>query len=98
VQVRLRVENIGSRDGKEVVQLYVHEEKPTVDRPVRELKAFEKVAIKAGQSTEVVFVLTEDAFSYYSEELNAWTDNEGAFQIQIGKNAQEIVLSAAVMR
>ena len=98
VLVRVLIENVSDRDGKEVVQLYVHEENPTVMRPVRELKAFEKVEIKAGQSKEVTFVLTEEAFSYYSKDLHAWTANAGAFQIQIGKNAREILLSAQVIR
>ena len=98
VQVRVRVENIGDRDGKEVVQLYVHEEKPTVDRPVRELKAFQKIALKAGQSREVAFTLTEEAFSYYCPERHSWVANDGVFQIQIGRNVQDIALSAALHR
>ena len=98
MEVCVRVENISDRDGKEVVQLYVHEENPTVERPVRELKAFRKVFVKAGQSAEVVFELTEDAFSYYSEALHSWTANKGVFQVQICKNANEVLLSAPVVR
>ena len=98
MQVRVRVENVSDRDGKEVVQLYIHEEDPTVERPIRELKAFQKVLIKAGQSKEVTFTLTEDMFSYYSQQLHSWTANKGAFQVQIGKNANEVLLSAPVIR
>ena len=98
MQVRVRVENVSDRDGKEVVQLYIHEEDPTVERPIRELKAFQKVLIKAGQSKEVTFTLTEDMFSYYSQQLHSWTANKGAFQVQICKNANEVLLSAPVIR
>lgn len=98
MQVRVRVENVSDRDGKEVVQLYIHEEDPTVERPIRELKAFQKVLIKAGQSKEVAFTLTEDMFSYYSQQLHSWTANKGAFQVQICKNANEVLLSAPVIR
>ena len=98
MQVRVRVENVSDWDGKEVVQLYIHEEDPTVERPIRELKAFQKVLIKAGQSKEVTFTLTEDMFSYYSQQLHSWTANKGAFQVQICKNANEVLLSAPVIR
>ena len=98
MQVRVRVENVSDRDGKEVVQLYIHEEDPTVERPIRELKAFQKVLIKAGQSKEITFTLTEDMFSYYSQQLHSWTANPGAFQVQICKNANEVLLSAPVIR
>lgn len=98
MQVRVRVENVSDRDGKEVVQLYIHEEDPTVERPIRELKAFQKVLIKAGQSKEVTFTLTEDMFSYYSQQLHSWTANKGAFQVQICKNANEVLLFAPVIR
>lgn len=96
VEVRVKVENISDRDGKEVVQLYVHEENPAVERPVRELKAFQKVLIKAQETKEVVFRLTEEAFAYYSEDLHNWIANDGPFRIEIGRNAHEILLSDSV--
>lgn len=96
VTVRVQVENMSDRDGKEVVQLYVHEENPAVYRPIRELKAFAKVFVKAHEKKEVIFELTEDAFAYYAEDLGRWTVNAGTFQIEIGKNAHEILLSQSV--
>ena len=98
VEVRVKVENISDRDGKEVIQLYVHEENPAVDRPVRELKAFQKVLIKAHESKEVVFCLTEEAFAYYSEDLHNWIANAGPFRIEICKNANEVLLSELIYR
>ena len=96
VTVSVQVENISDTDGKEVVQLYVNEEKPAVSRPKRELKAFAKVAIKAHEKAEVTFELTERAFSYYAQEQSKWTVNPGAFLIEIGKNANEMILSESV--
>lgn len=96
VKVSVQVENISDTDGKEVVQLYVNEAKPAVCRPKRELKAFEKVAIKAHEKVAVTFELTESAFSYYAQEQSKWTVNPGVFAIEIGRNANEIILSESV--
>jgi beta-glucosidase len=96
VKVSVQVENISDRDGKEVVQLYVSEVNPTVYRPIRELKSFEKVLIKAHEKKKVVFELAEDAFSYYSETLNKWIVNQENFMIEIRKNAHEIILAERV--
>lgn len=92
VEVRVQIENASDVDGKEVVQLYVNEVNPVVYRPVRELKAFDKVFIKAHEKKEVIFELKEDAFAYYSTGLDRWTVKSGMFMIQIGKNAHDIVL------
>ena len=91
VRVTVLVENISDRDGKEVVQLYVNERNSAVERPVRELKSFQKVFIKSGEKKEISFELTDEAFSYYSEEQNGWIRGNGDFYIEIGKNAHEIV-------
>ena len=98
VEVRVKVENISDLDGKEVVQLYVGEEDPAVERPVRELKAFQKVLIKAHETAEVVFRLTEEDFAYYSEDLHNWIANDGPFRIEICKNANEVLLSEQICR
>lgn len=96
VEVRLWVENISDKDGKEVIQLYVHEKDPAVYRPLRELKAFDKVLIKAYEKKQVVLTLDKDAFAYYDTAKKQWTVNEGTFAIQIGKNANEILLEKQI--
>lgn len=93
VAVKLQVENVSDVDGKEVVQLYVGEDRPVVYRPVRELKAFDKVFVKAHKKKEVCFELEKDAFSYYSEAQNRWMVEPGIFTIEIGKNVHDIVLT-----
>ena len=60
--VTLRVKNTGSREGKQVVQLYVAPKKPTSIRPIKELKAFQKVSLQAGEEQEIRFELTEQMF------------------------------------
>lgn len=96
IEVNLQVKNTSDRDGKEVVQLYVSEVKPTVYRPIRELKAFEKVFVKAHESVEVKILLGKDALSYYSAEKGKWEVNSGIYVFQIGKNAHEIILEEEV--
>lgn len=96
VEVRVQVENVSDVDGKEVIQLYVNEVNPVVYRPVRELKAFDKVYVKAHEKKEVIFELKDDAFAYYSTALDRWTVKSGMFMIQIGKNAHDIVLEQKI--
>lgn len=96
VTVSLKVENTSDVDGKEVIQLYVNELNKLVYRPVRELKAFDKVFVKAHETKEVTFVLGKEAFSHYSMPRSKWVVDEGKFEIEIGKNAHEIVLSKNV--
>lgn len=96
IEVTLQLENISDRDGKEVVQLYVNEVNPTVYRPIRELKAFEKVFVKAHESVEVKIRLGKDAFSYYSAEKKKWEVNSGTFLIEVCKNAHEIIMEERV--
>ena len=96
VEVKLQVENVSDRDGKEVVQLYVNEVNPLVYRPVRELKAFDKVFVRAHDKKEIIFTLHREAFSYYSTPLNKWIMDKGTFIIEIGKSAHEIVLQKKV--
>ena len=96
VEVRLWLENVSDRDGKEVVQLYIHEQTPAVYRPIRELKAFEKVLVKAHEKRQIVLSLDRSAFAYYSTDKKQWTVNEGNFTVQIGKNANEILLEKSI--
>lgn len=96
VEVCLQVENLSDVAGKEVVQIYVKEENPVVYRPIRELKAFEKVFIKAHEKVKVNFSLGVDVFSYYSTEKKQWVINPGDFMIEVCKNAHEILLGEKI--
>lgn len=96
VEVHLQVDNLSDVDGKEVIQVYVREVNPIVERPIRELKAFDKVFVKAHDKANVKLSLEKDAFTYYSSEQNKWVIQPGTFMIEIGKNAHEILLNENV--
>lgn len=94
--VEVDVENISEFDGKEVVQLYVRDVTRVVYRPERELKAYVKVELKAGERKTVKFHLDRETFMYYSTGFDKWTVNDGIFEIQIGKNSEDIVLTKLI--
>jgi beta-glucosidase len=92
VTVKAVIENIGKVNGDEVVQLYVHDVKSSVDRPEKELKAFDRVSLKKGEKKTVEFELNDDAFSFWSEAKNSWTVEPGAFEILVGASSADIRL------
>ncbi len=96
VNVSFLLENTSDRDGKEVVQVYVQEQNPHVYRPLRELRAFDKVFLKAHEQKRVTFELGREAFSYYSTARDGWTMDAGTFIVEVGKNVHEIVLEGKV--
>lgn len=93
VLATVRIRNAGTREGAEIVQLYVRDEVCSVPRPEKELKAFAKVALKPGESKTVSFELGKDAFTFWHPDLKAWTVEPGTFTVLVGKSSQEIVLS-----
>ena len=94
--VTLHVKNTGSRDGAEVVQIYVGQKNCRYTRPVHELKAFDKVFLKPGESREVTFTLDKDAFSYWNPDRRAWVRDSDEFTIEAGHSSRDIRRSAKV--
>ena len=94
--VTVDVTNTGEIAGKEVVQLYVAPKGGTIIRPVRELKTFEKIELAPGETKKVQFTLDRRAFAYWSTQIHDWHVENGEYEIQIGRNAQDIVLSHSV--
>ena len=94
VKVTVDVTNSGQISGKEVVQLYVGKKDNTSVRPVRELRAFDKIPLQPGETKTVEFVLGSRAFAYWEEEIHDWFVESGVYEIQMGKSASEILLSA----
>lgn len=97
VTVSVDVKNTGTVAGKEVVQLYVSPEGNEVIRPVRELRGFDKISLDPGEEKTVTFTLGKRAFAYWNEEIHDWYVADGTYQIQIGKNASEMILSDNVI-
>lgn len=72
LKASVKVKNAGSREGKEVVQLYVGEHNPLLDRPVKELKAFDKVSLAPGETKTVSFEIPASDLAYFNEEKHEW--------------------------
>ena len=94
--VTVTVKNTGKRDGKEAVELYVRDTHSSVVRPEKELKGFEKVTLKAGESKRVAFKLDKRAFAYYNTSINDWYVEYGEFEILIGSSSADIRQKASV--
>ena len=88
--------NTGKMDGAEVAQLYVHAKNPTVYRPVKELKGFQKVFLKAGESREVTIPLDDKAFRYWNDKSGKFEIDGGEYEILIGASVADIKLSGTV--
>lgn len=92
VYASLKVKNTGDVDGKEVVQLYVHDVRSTVIKPYKKLCAFEKVFLKAGEEKQINFEIEWDAFKYYNVSLHEWIVEKGEYEILAGASAGDIRL------
>lgn len=86
---KITVSNSGKMDGEEVVQLYIRDYAASIIRPVLELKAFEKIKLKAGETKEVSFTLTKKELSFYDAEGNSIIET-GKFSVFIGPNSRDL--------
>lgn len=96
INVSVDVSNTGSRDGSEVVQLYIRDLVGSITRPVKELKAFEKVFLKAGEKKTVTFSLTTKDLSFYKGDLSFGYE-PGQFQVFVGGNSRDVKKSGFVV-
>lgn len=90
VTVTVPVTNTGSRDGAEIVQIYVSDIKSSLPRPLKELKGFDKVTLKPGETKTVSVTLDESAFSYYDPTVKAWVVEPGKFDILVGAASDDV--------
>lgn len=90
VNVFIDVENIGKKDGKDVIQLYIEPPKGEYKRPVRELKGFEKILLCVGERKTVHFKLKYRDFACYSPEAGRWYAQPGEYLIAIGTSAENM--------
>src|SRR5690606_10224729 len=89
LKASVTVTNTGSYDGKEVVQLYIRDVVGSVTRPVKELKGFQKIELKAGESKTVTFTITPEDLKFYNYDLkHVW--EPGEFVIMIGGNSRDV--------
>jgi beta-glucosidase len=95
-EARVRVTNTGARSGTEVVQLYVRDVESSVARPPKELKAFAKVTLAPGESTDVALALNDSAFAFWDPSVGGWKVEPGEFELLVGSSAADIRLRAFV--
>lgn len=89
VEATVTVTNTGSREATEVVQLYIHDRAASISRPVKELKDFRRITLKAGESQEVTFRITADKLSFYNYDLQ-YVLEPGEFDIMTGPDSQNV--------
>jgi beta-glucosidase len=97
LRVSVDVTNSGSRDGQEVVQLYIRDLVGSVTRPVKELKGFSKIMLKAGETKTVTLTLTTYELSFYKSDLSFGYE-PGKFHVFIGGNSEDIKQAEFVLK
>ena len=96
VRLTFDVKNTGKVDASEVAQVYVHEAASKVMRPVKELKGYEKIFLKRGETKRVSVELDADAFSYYDVDKHRFVADNGMFTIMVGSSSENILLTADI--
>lgn len=95
ITVTVPVRNSGDRPGKEVVQLYIGDNKSSLPRPKKELKAFGKIALNPGEEKTVTFTITPDDLKYFDDARHEWVAEPGKFTLYIGASSADIRTQAS---
>lgn len=88
VKAIVTIENTGNQDGVEICQLYIRDKVSSAARPVKELKDFARVALKAGEKKEVSFMITPDKLAYYDLNMNYGVE-AGEFKVMVGSSSRD---------
>ena len=88
----VNVKNTGKRAGSEVVQLYIHDVKSSVDRPKKELKGFQKVYLQPGENKDLTITINKEALSFYDELSSSWKAEAGKFEALVGNASDNLKL------
>jgi beta-glucosidase len=94
IEASVTIKNTAARDGVEIAQLYIRDCYSDVTRPVKELKGFERVALKAGESKRITFTLTPEHLRYYNLDMERVVE-PGTFKVMVGKSSQDADLLTA---
>ena len=97
VIVKVDVKNTGPVEGEEVAQVYVNETTCSVDRPIKELKAFAKVKLAAGETKTITMLLDQRSFQFWHPTKKQWTLEPGEFNILVGNSSEDIKLKKAIV-
>ena len=90
LEIAVKVKNTGDVAGKEVVQLYIGDDKSSVVRPLKELKHFQKIALNPGEEKTITFTITVDDLKYYDDIRKDWTAEAGKCKAYIGASSVDI--------
>jgi beta-glucosidase len=91
-EVSFNVNNTGSLEGEEVVQVYIGDTHAKLQRPLKELKGFARVGLRPGESKRVSVILDSRSLSYYDVNAKQWRADAGEFNVLVGRSSQEIEL------
>lgn len=94
--VSIDVTNVGDREAKETVQLYVRDTEATLLKPEKELKGFAKVSLMPGETKTAVMVLGERSFASYDTQLGCWTVEPGAYELILGNSSRDISATLSI--
>ncbi|BDD01936.1 glycoside hydrolase family 3 N-terminal domain-containing protein [Persicobacter psychrovividus] len=86
LKVTVSVKNTGPVAGDEVVQLYIRDDYSSVTRPIKELKHYQRVSLKAGETKEVSFLISKDDLAFYDQKMN-WIVEQGTFTVMVGNSS-----------
>lgn len=89
IQVSVDITNTGDYDADEIAQLYIRDLVGSVSRPVKELKGFERISLKKGETKTVTFTLTPDDLKFYNQELE-YKYEPGEFEVMVGPNSKDV--------
>jgi len=90
ITFKVDVKNTGKREGAEVVQLYISDLKSSLPRPVKELKGFEKISLKPGETKTVAFTIDKSALSFFDADKHEWVAEPGSFEAVMGASSSDI--------
>ena len=88
--ITVPIKNTGSREGQEVVQLYISDKKSSLPRPVKELKAFEKISLQPGEEKDVTFIIDKEALCYFDDARHEWVAEPGQFEALVAASAGDV--------
>jgi beta-glucosidase len=91
--VRFELENTGKFDAAEAAQVYVQDVEASLPRPVKELKGFQKIFLKAGEKKTVSIALAQNSFAFYDPARQSWIAEKGDFKILVGSSSRDIRLT-----
>lgn len=90
ISFTVNVKNTGSREGQEVIQLYISDKKSSLPRPVKELKGFQKLKLAPGEEKPVTFTIDKKALSFFDDTKHEWVVEPGKFEALIGSSSRDI--------